>query len=58
MSTYIPKIVIAHYSNINKVRVENAHGEMQTLIEKDFSNQDKKTDDERDNYSNSYSQNS
>jgi hypothetical protein len=56
MSAYIPKIVIEHYSNIDKVRFENANGEIQMLIEKDFVNQDKKTDDEPDNYLNPHSQ--
>jgi hypothetical protein len=46
MSAYIPKIVISQFSNINKVRFENANGEMQMTIEKDYSNQDNQTDDE------------
>jgi hypothetical protein len=56
MSTYIPKIVISHYSNINKVRFENANGEIQMMIEKDFANQHKKTNDEPDNSLNLSSQ--
>jgi hypothetical protein len=56
MSTYTPKIVISHYSNINKVRFENANGEIQMMIEKDFANQHKKTDDEPENYLNPSSQ--
>jgi hypothetical protein len=52
MSTYIPKIVISNYSNINKVRFENANGEIQMLIEKDFVNRDQQNDDEPDSYLN------
>jgi hypothetical protein len=52
MSAYIPKIVISQFSNINKVRFENANGEMQMTIEKDFAHQDIKTDDEADDYLN------
>ncbi|MGF7078164.1 DUF7009 family protein [Mucilaginibacter sp. UYCu711] len=50
MSTYIPKIVIAHYSNINKVRFENANGEIQMLIEKDFTGLDNASEDQSDNF--------
>jgi hypothetical protein len=52
MSAYIPKIVISQFSNINKVRFENANGEMQMTIEKDFAYQDIKTDDEAEDYLN------
>jgi hypothetical protein len=56
MSAYIPKIIISNFSNINKGRFENANGEIQMLIEKDFANQDQQTDDESDNYLNPYAQ--
>lgn len=52
MSAYIPKIVISNYSNINKVRFENANGEIQMLIEKDPATQDYETKEEPDNYLN------
>lgn len=52
MSTYTPKIVISNYSNINKVRFENAHGELQMMIEKDLGSQDNKTEDESESYLN------
>lgn len=48
MSTYTPKIVISNYSNINKVRFENAHGELQMLIEKDLTGLDNLNEDQND----------
>lgn len=57
MSAYIPKIVISNYSNINKVRFENANGEIQMLIEKDPATQDYETEEEPDNYLNLQGQN-
>jgi hypothetical protein len=50
MSAYIPKIVISHFSNVNKGRFENANGEMQMLIEKDLTRIDNSNQDQSDDF--------
>jgi hypothetical protein len=41
MSTYIPKIVISSFSTRIKSGFENAHGEVEMMIEKDLTGLDK-----------------
>ncbi|MDB5155756.1 MAG: hypothetical protein JWR50_463 [Mucilaginibacter sp.] len=52
MTTYIPKIMIAQFANTDRVSFEGSYGEVQLLIEKDFTCLDNVSEDQSDNYPN------
>ncbi|MDB5004294.1 MAG: hypothetical protein JWQ34_2519 [Mucilaginibacter sp.] len=52
MTMYIPKIMIGKLANTDKVGFENNNGEVQLLIEKDFTCLDNVAEDQSDNYPN------
>jgi hypothetical protein len=56
MTMYIPKIMITRLADTDQVGFENAHGEVQLLIEKDFTCLDEVDEDQSDNYPNPLAQ--
>jgi hypothetical protein len=56
MTMFIPKIMIAQLAGTDQVGFENAHGEVQLLIEKDFTCLDNVAEDQSDNYPNPLAQ--
>ncbi|MCC8426276.1 hypothetical protein [Mucilaginibacter sp. UR6-11] len=56
MTMYIPKIMITQLAGTDKVGFENSYGEVQLLIEKDFTCLDNTDEDQSDNYPNPLAQ--
>nr|WP_186292708.1 hypothetical protein [Mucilaginibacter corticis] len=52
MTLYIPKIMIAQFANNDTVSFEGSYGEVQLLLEKDFTGLDNVSEDQNDNYPN------
>jgi hypothetical protein len=52
ITMYIPKIMITQFANTDKVGFANNDGELQLLIEKDFTCLDNVEEDQSDNYPN------
>jgi hypothetical protein len=56
MTMYIPKIMISQFANTDRVGFEHNNGELQLLIEKDFTCLDNVDEDQSDNYPNPLAQ--
>ena len=56
MTMYIPKIMIGKLANTDEVGFEGRYGELQMLIEKDFTCLDEVAEDQSDNYPNPLAQ--